>query len=226
MLLYTRCSGSKKWPLPHRPKTDGNITKSTRRRRHLATLISPDDTISVLPTARFAPTSFSPMKCPSCHNSDTSVMDSRVTEEGLAIRRRRECDRCGYRFSTVEEVEILNLAVIKRAGHREPYNREKLENGLRKSLEKRPVTVEDFKRLVGQIERDIQVRGRTEITSHQVGELAMKRLQKMDQVAYIRFASVYRKFQDIESFKRELNALPKQAPRPGQTLRRRTKNAK
>jgi len=149
------------------------------------------------------------MKCPSCHTNDTSVTDSRVTDEGLAIRRRRECDKCGYRFSTVEEVEILNMSVVKRDGRREPYSREKMENGLRKSLEKRPITVEAFKRLVGQIERDIQLRGRTEITSQQIGELAMKRLQRVDQVAYIRFASVYRQFQDVASFKRELNALAK-----------------
>lgn len=147
------------------------------------------------------------MKCPSCHNNDTSVTDSRVTEEGLAIRRRRECDKCCYRFSTVEEVEILNLTVVKRDARREPYSREKMENGLRKSLEKRPITAEAFKRLVGQVERDMQVRGRTEITSQQIGELAMKRLQKVDQVAYIRFASVYRQFQDVASFKRELNQL-------------------
>jgi len=134
-------------------------------------------------------------------------MDSRVTDEGMAIRRLRECDRCGYRFSTVEEVEILNLTVVKRDGRREPYHREKLSGGLRKSLEKRPITDEAFKRLIGQIERDIQARGRTEITSQQLGELAMKRLQKVDQIAYIRFASVYRQFQDVASFKRELNAL-------------------
>ncbi len=134
-------------------------------------------------------------------------MDSRVTDEGLAIRRRRECDRCGYRFSTVEEVEILNLSVVKRDGHREPYSREKLERGLRKAMEKRPITAEAFKRLIGQIERDIQVRGRAEITSQQIGDLAMKRLQRVDQIAYIRFASVYRQFQDVASFKRELNQL-------------------
>ncbi len=157
------------------------------------------------------------MKCPSCHNTDTSVMDSRVTDEGLAIRRRRECDRCGYRFSTVEEVEILNLTVIKRDGRHEPYNREKVENGLRKALEKRPITAQAFKRLIGQVERDIQLRGRTEITSQQIGELAMKRLQRVDQVAYIRFASVYRQFQDVESFKRELNALAKTKRRKSKT---------
>lgn len=147
------------------------------------------------------------MKCPSCHNDDTSVLDSRLAEEGFAIRRRRECDRCGYRFSTVEEVELLNLTVVKRDGRREPYNREKIEQGLRKALQKRPFTAERFKKLVSQIERDMQLRGRAEITSQHIGELIMKRLQKVDQVAYIRFASVYRQFQDIESFKQELSRL-------------------
>lgn len=147
------------------------------------------------------------MKCTSCHNDDTSVLDSRVTEEGFAIRRRRECDRCGYRFSTIEEVEILNVTVVKRDGRREPYSRDKLEVGLRKSLEKRPITADRFKKLVGQIERDIQLRGRTEVTSEQIGEIVMKRLQKLDMIAYIRFASVYRQFQDVESFKQELNRL-------------------
>lgn len=149
------------------------------------------------------------MKCPSCHNSDTSVMDSRLTDEGLAIRRRRLCDKCGYRFSTVEEVEILNLTVIKRDERREPYSREKMESGIRKALEKRPITPEAFKKLIGQIERDIQVRGRLEISSHLIGEMVMKRLQRVDEVAYIRFASVYRQFQDVQTFKRELNQLLK-----------------
>lgn len=134
-------------------------------------------------------------------------MDSRVTDEGLAIRRRRECDKCGYRFSTVEEVEILNLTVVKRDGTREPYDRDKVEAGVHKALEKRPITADTIKKLIGQIERDIQLRGRMEITSQQIGEIVMKRLQRIDQVAYIRFASVYRQFQDIESFKRELNRL-------------------
>lgn len=135
------------------------------------------------------------------------MTDSRVVDDGLAIRRRRECDRCGYRFSTVEEVEILNLSVVKRDGHREPYSREKVEAGIHKALEKRSVTAAAIKRLIGQIERDIQQRGRTEITSQQIGEIVMKRLQRLDQIAYIRFASVYRQFQDVESFKRELNRL-------------------
>lgn len=135
------------------------------------------------------------------------MLDSRVTEEGLAIRRRRECDKCGYRFSTSEEVELLNLTVIKRDGRHEPYSREKMENGLRKALEKRSMTTDRFHRIVAQIERDIQLKGRTEITSHQIGELIMKRLLKVDQVAYIRFASVYRQFQDIATFQQELQRL-------------------
>lgn len=141
-------------------------------------------------------------------------MDSRATDEGLAIRRRRICDKCGFRFSTLEEVEILNLTVVKRDGRREPYSREKVETGLRKALEKRAITAQTFKRLVGQIERDIQLRGRTEITSQQIGEIIIKRLQRVDQIAYIRFASVYRQFQDVESFKRELNRLSSSRRRP------------
>lgn len=147
------------------------------------------------------------MKCPACQHRDTSVVDSRVFGEGSAIRRRRECARCDYRFSTVEEVEILNLMVIKRDGSREPYNRSKLEVGLRKAFEKRPVKETTFKRLIGQLERDIQICGQDEITSEQIGEIIMKRLPRLDQVAYIRFASVYRQFQDVQSFRRELNRL-------------------
>jgi transcriptional repressor NrdR len=130
-----------------------------------------------------------------------------VTDEGLAIRRRRECDKCGYRFSTVEEVEILNMTVVKRDGRREPYARVKVENGLQKALEKRPMTSDRLKRLIAQIERDIQIRGRVEITTQHIGEIIMKRLHKVDQVAYIRFASVYRQFQDVASFQQELNKL-------------------
>ncbi len=147
------------------------------------------------------------MKCPSCHHADTSVLDSRVTDEGMAVRRRRVCDHCGFRFSSVEEVEILNLTIVKRDGRREPYQREKLETGLHKSLEKRPITAQALKKLLGQIERDIQIRNRSEITSQQLGEIVMKRLQRIDQIAYIRFASVYRQFQDVASFRWELNRL-------------------
>ncbi len=159
------------------------------------------------------------MKCPVCLAPDTKVTDSRLTSEGFAIRRRRECVRCGFRFSTFEEVEILNLAIIKRDGRREPYSREKLESGLRKALEKRPVTKDDFKKLVNRIERDIQHLQKTELTTRAIGEIVMKRLKRFDSVAYIRFASVYRSFQDVATFQRELAHLMKQggpspSPRP------------
>lgn len=147
------------------------------------------------------------MKCPVCLAADTKVTDSRLTSEGFAIRRRRECVQCGFRFSTFEEVEILNLTVIKRDGRKEPYSREKLETGVRKALEKRPVTQDDFKKLINRIERDIQHLQKNEMTSRTIGEIVMKRLKRFDTVAYIRFASVYRSFQDVASFQRELALL-------------------
>ncbi|MBU1038923.1 transcriptional regulator NrdR [Patescibacteria group bacterium] len=147
------------------------------------------------------------MHCPSCNYYDTKVTDSRVVADGLNIRRRRECTKCNFRFSTVEESEILDLAVIKRDGSHEPYNKEKLSVGLRHSLEKRPYTADRFKGLVQKIERDIQRRRKPEITSRDIGEIVMKRLKNFDQVAYIRFASVYRSFQDVDSFTKELKGL-------------------
>ncbi|MFA6428847.1 MAG: transcriptional regulator NrdR [Candidatus Buchananbacteria bacterium] len=148
------------------------------------------------------------MKCPVCHYPETKVTDSRETEEGLTTRRRRQCLRCNFRFSTYEEVEILDLAVVKRDGSKEPYNREKIVNGLRKALEKRPVTVNIFKRLVSAIERDIQIKVKSgEITTAQIGDIIMKHLRRFDQVAYIRFASVYQSFKDAKAFLKELNNL-------------------
>ena len=153
------------------------------------------------------------MKCPACHFLETKVVDSRITSDSLAIRRRRECLKCGFRFSTREEVEILNLTVVKRDGHKEPYSREKLERGLRRSLEKRSITNDDFKKLVNNVERDIQIRAKDEIKSSQIGEIVMKRLKKVDQVAYIRFASVYQSFKDAKTFQQELNRLFKKKKR-------------
>lgn len=153
------------------------------------------------------------MKCPACHFADTKVTDTRLVIQGYAIRRRRECDKCAFRFSTYEEVEILNLTVVKRNGRHEPYSREKLEVGIRKAFEKRPITQEAFRRLISGIERDIQLKGKTEITSQAIGEIIMRWLKRTDQVAYIRFASVYRSFKDVDSFKAELNLLVK-PPRP------------
>ncbi len=168
------------------------------------------------------------MICPSCHFRDTKVTDSRPQGEGMAIRRRRECPRCSFRFSTVEEVEILNLAVVKRDGNREPYNRAKLETGLRRALQKRPITADAFARLVHAIERDIQVRNTEEITSKAIGEMVMKHLKRVDDVAYIRFASVYRQFTDAQSFAHELHQLlgRRTTPRHRAQLKRRPKLTK
>jgi transcriptional repressor NrdR len=149
------------------------------------------------------------MKCPVCYFADTKVVDSRAAADGLSIRRRRECLKCGFRFSTYEEVEILDLTIVKRDGRKENYNREKLIKGLRRAFEKRPVTDEKFKKLISLIERDIQVLRKSEIISSQIGQIVMKHLKKIDQVAYIRFASVYQSFKDAQTFKRELNKLLK-----------------
>lgn len=147
------------------------------------------------------------MKCPVCYHQDTKVVDSRVATDGFSIRRRRECLKCGFRYSTYEELEILELVVVKRDGRRENYNREKLTRGLKRALEKRPITDEVFKKLVHAIERDLQVSGKNEVTSHQIGSIIMKNLKKIDKVAYIRFASVYQSFKDLAEFKKELNKL-------------------
>jgi len=144
------------------------------------------------------------MQCPSCYFEETRVVDSRPAMENTAIRRRRECLKCGFRFSTYEQIEILDLTVIKKDGRREPYQKAKLETGVRKALEKRPFSEEDILSLLANIERDIQKNGQGEITSAAIGDIIMKRLRKFDQVAYIRFASVYKDFQDIESFQEEL----------------------
>ena len=149
------------------------------------------------------------MKCPACHYQDTKVVDSRAASDGLSIRRRRECLKCGFRFSTYEEMEILDLNIVKRDGRKEVYNRDKLVSGLKKSLEKRAITDDKFKKLVNSIERDLQVPRKPEITSDQIGQITMKQLKKIDQVAFIRFASVYRSFKDLDEFKEELNKLLK-----------------
>lgn len=150
------------------------------------------------------------MKCPACGQEDTKVVDSRIVDDGMVIRRRRECEQCSFRFSTHEEVEILNLMVGKRSGIKEPYRREKVEAGLRKALEKRPVTDNDIKRLIYVIEKDILLAAninRGEISAAQIGEIVMQALKKKDLVAYIRFASVYKSFKDISSFKKELSEV-------------------
>lgn len=149
------------------------------------------------------------MKCPVCQNPDTKVIDSRVVNDGLSIRRRRECLECEFRFSTYEEMEILDLTVVKRDGDKEAYNREKIVRGLRRALEKRQYDEADFKKLINLIELDIQTLKKNEINSEQIGEIVLERLKDFDQVAYIRFASVYKSFDDIENFKKAINDLLK-----------------
>lgn len=148
------------------------------------------------------------MKCPSCHNEDTKVIDSRTLDEESAIRRRRECEKCGFRFSTIEEIEILNLTVIKKDKSEEPYDKEKLINSLQKALEKRPIKADNIKRVTQTIEQDIQLKEKDDkIKSLEIGEIIMRHLKKIDKVAYIRFASVYRDFEDIETFHKEITKL-------------------
>lgn len=147
------------------------------------------------------------MYCPVCNSEETKVIDSRVTQDGVAIRRRRECVKCTYRFSTVEEVELLDIVVVKRDGRREAYSRSKLENGIKQSLIKRAFTQEKFDRLIHAAERDIQKKKKREITSQDLGEVVMKHLKKFDKVAYIRFASIYRAFSDVDTFEDEIRSL-------------------
>lgn len=140
------------------------------------------------------------MKCPVCNNSDTKVVDTRLVRNGVSVRRRRECEKCLHRFSTGEEIELLDVVVIKRDGRRESYQREKIERGLRRSLEKRPHTSEEFALLVRLIERDLQRKKTREVKSEEIGEIIMKRLKGFDKVSYIRFASVYLGFDDVNTF--------------------------
>jgi transcriptional repressor NrdR len=147
------------------------------------------------------------MHCPVCGHNDTKVVDSRLSGDGISIRRRRMCEGCEYRFSTVEEIALLDIAVIKRDGRRELYNREKLTSGLRKSLEKRSYTEDDFRGLIHHIERDIAKKGASEITSSAIGEIIMHHLRNFDKIAYIRYASVYRAFEDVQTFQKTLDEL-------------------
>lgn len=125
----------------------------------------------------------------------------------MLIRRRRECVRCGFRFSTIEEVAILDLTIIKRDGRREPYGREKIVAGLRKAFEKRPITSDELRRLIAVIERDLQLLRKPEVRSAEVGEVILRQLRKLDEVAYVRFASVHQSFSDLEGFRSVLRQL-------------------
>ncbi|TFD92479.1 MULTISPECIES: transcriptional regulator NrdR [Jeotgalibacillus] len=147
------------------------------------------------------------MKCPSCHENNTRVIDSRQIDEGRSIRRRRECESCHYRFTTFEKVEEVPLIVVKRDGIREEFSRDKILRGLIKACEKRPVPFENLEKISGDIERELRNQGISEIPSVDIGEMVMDRLSKVDEVAYVRFASVYRQFKDINVFIEELKEL-------------------
>lgn len=147
------------------------------------------------------------MRCPFCKRDDSKVLDSRESAEGTVTRRRRECLGCRKRFTTYERVEELMPLVVKKDGRREPYDREKLISGLQKAVEKRPVSMDQLEALVAEVESRLLERGEKEVSSSLIGEEVMRRLRAVDQVAYVRFASVYRSFRDIEEFMDELKGL-------------------
>lgn len=150
------------------------------------------------------------MKCPFCGFEESKVIDSRPTDEGQRIRRRRECLQCGKRFTTYEIIESLPIIVIKKDKSRETFNRDKLMTGLLRACEKRPVSIDTLDNLIDEIEIIIQNSLDREVSSERIGELVMEKLKKIDEVAYVRFASVYRQFKDINTFMNELNKLLKQ----------------
>jgi transcriptional repressor NrdR len=147
------------------------------------------------------------MKCAWCGCTQSRVVDSRQNEDGTSIRRRRECEKCGRRFTTYERIELVPLMIIKKDQTREAFDLEKLRSGIVKSREKRPVSLSEIDTLVRDIERKLNNQPDSEVTSKMVGELVMDGLKRLDEVAYVRFASVYRQFRDIQSFRDELNKL-------------------
>jgi transcriptional repressor NrdR len=157
------------------------------------------------------------MRCPFCSADETRVIDSRLGEEGDCVRRRRECEVCGARFTTFERAELRLPAVIKSDGRREAFQEEKLRSGLSRALEKRPVDAEAVDKLIGRIRHKLIASGEREIPSRQIGEWVMQELKELDQVAYVRFASVYRRFEDIAAFREEIQRLQEE---PSAEIRR------
>lgn len=149
------------------------------------------------------------VQCPRCQHNGSRVVDSRPAEEGKAIRRRRECEVCGYRFTTFERLEQTPILVVKKNGNREEFSREKLLRGIRRACEKRPIPAEEQEKVVSRVEHKIRDNGESEIESTQIGEYVMEELVELDDVAYIRFASVYRQFKDIGVFMQEMQELEK-----------------
>lgn len=153
------------------------------------------------------------MKCQYCGYLDSRVIDSRPTEEGSSIRRRRECARCGRRFTTYEKVEMSPVMVIKTDLRREAFNSEKIKRGLMLACQKRPISVKDIDAIVEKVEKAVYASGEDEFSSRRIGELVMTELKSLDEVAYVRFASVYRQFTDVSSFMEELNKLVSEGKR-------------
>jgi len=150
------------------------------------------------------------MKCPYCTFLDSKVVDSRNGKDGTSIRRRRECLKCNRRFTTYERIEDLNLVIVKKDGRREAFDRAKVIDGLEKACEKRPISVEVIEQLVTDLERELQERGDREVDSKEIGERLIGKLYEIDEVAYVRFASVYRSFKDVNQFMDELKELLKE----------------
>lgn len=150
------------------------------------------------------------MNCPFCNHYDSKVVDSRPTDEGQSIRRRRECIKCGKRFTTYEKLEQIPLMIVKKNGTRESYDRNKVLNGILRSCEKRPVSLEKIEATVNEIEKELYNSMEKEIRSDYIGGIIMNKLKDIDEVSYVRFASVYRQFTDINSFKEELENLLKE----------------
>ena len=151
------------------------------------------------------------MRCPFCSADDTKVIDSRLANEGDAVRRRRECQQCGERYTTFETAELAFPRIIKGNGTREPFNEEKLRGGISRSLEKRPVAVEDIESAINRIKTRLRASGEREIKSRELGDWVMSELRELDEVAYVRFASVYRSFQDVNAFREEIERLQNEA---------------
>lgn len=155
------------------------------------------------------------MRCPFCSHDDTKVIDSRLVAEGGQVRRRRECTSCSERFTSYESAELLMPRIIKQNGNREPFDEEKMRAGLLRALEKRPVSIEKIEAVVSQIEHNLQATGEREVSSLVVGEQVMDQLKKLDQVAYVRFASVYRDFKDLNEFRLEIDRLSEEPNQEG-----------
>lgn len=147
------------------------------------------------------------MNCPKCHYQGSRVVDSRPSDEGRAIRRRRECEQCSYRFTTFERIEVIPLLVVKKKGEREEFSRDKILRGLIRSAEKRPVSIEQMETIVDRVENKVRLTGESEISTDLIGEYVMEYLSEVDEIAYIRFASVYRQFKDMSVFLKELQDI-------------------